>query len=244
MKLLIKLFVSLMIFATACKKDVTKDLQTTEPKVVNAKGRNGNGGGGTSTGILQNFAPFKVRLKSGNPTSLLVSFTTPAPPGGYTLQFTSSNPAIQVPATYAVPAGSYVEYVPITTTVISGSAINVTITVRLGTESKTATIKLYPPTFAFAAPSLQSPGNNTNFSNPKLVTFRWADNANAFYHYLQISNTPDFSNSPWLEISVENPIYATSYFGSNVRYYWRVCYVDASDNLGLWSPIRTFFYRG
>jgi hypothetical protein len=241
--LLIATFLSVTFYS--CKKPELDDnsvivLQNT----VQSKGGNGNGGGGTTAGILQNFGPFVVRLKSGDPTQLLVSFTAPAPAGGYNLTFTSTNAAMQVPATYNAPEGSYVVYVPVTTTVISGNAVSVTLTVRLGTESKSAIIKLYPLSFTFTAPSLQSPGNNANFSNPKLVTFKWADNNNAFYHYLQVSNNPTFTNPLWHEISVENPIYATSYFGNNVRYYWRVCYVDASGNLGPWSAVRTFFYRG
>lgn len=241
MNLAVKISAVLLLSLTACKKETTPE---TNAKVKSPSQINAKGGGSTATGILQNVAPFKVKLKSGDATSLLVSFTTTAPAGGYTLQVTSSNAAVQVPATYEVPAGSYVEYLPISTTVISGSAINVTITVKLGTESKTVTIKLYPLSFILNAPSLQSPGNNASFANPKLVTFKWTDNANAFYHYIQISNTPDFAKPLWLEISTDNPVYATSYFGNNVRYYWRVCYVDASNNLGPWSPVRTFFYRG
>ncbi|MGB8191075.1 MAG: hypothetical protein WCF67_04105, partial [Chitinophagaceae bacterium] len=199
----------------------------------------GGGGGGTTTGFLQNIFPgLAYRLVAGNSSSVFVSFTQPSQ-AGWILKLASNNPNVQIPATYAVPAGVFNVEPPITSSPVTNSQM-VTISVTLGAQTKSTTFKIFPATAAFPAPQLQSPGDRAGFKNRIQVKFTWSDNANAYYHDIQISDNPQFNGTPMAEVYLNDPIWAASYFnGLGVR-YWRVRYVDASGNFGPWSTIRSF----
>jgi hypothetical protein len=103
-------------------------------------------------------------IKSGNTDSIYVTFNQPAPAAGWTLVVTTSDPAVQAPSTVFVPAGSTNVRVHVTGGTLT-SAKSVTVNVQLGSQTKSSTLKVFPLTYsAFPAPSLQSPGNGSNFN--------------------------------------------------------------------------------
>lgn len=65
-------------------------------------------------------------------------------------------------------------------------------------------------------------------------------NVNAYYHGIQISDDPTFSNVPILEVYLNDPLWAASYFNGLGKRYWRVRYIDASNTAGPWSAVRNF----
>jgi hypothetical protein len=233
---------AIVITTLACKKQNAVDNlqpQANSPMAL-AKGGSGSGGGSTTNaGIIQSFVQGGAsRLVSTRPDSMLVVFSAPAPAAGYTLSFTSSDPAVQVPATLSVPAGATSKHVVLNSTTVT-TARNVTITVSVNGQSKSSTIKLYPLTATISAPSLQSPGNGSGFDYHRQVVFDWTDLNEAYYYEIQVASstaftTLNFSSGPLVSTTVGD------YFdGSGVR-YWRVRGVDASGNGGAWSAVRSF----
>ena len=103
------------------------------PSFASGSGSDGSGGGDdsggsgsgstTTTGPIQNVFVGQGRLVSGDTSSVLVSTTQVAPAGGYTLSLRSSDPAVQVPATYVVPAGEFVVHVPLSTAPIADARV-------------------------------------------------------------------------------------------------------------------------
>lgn len=234
----------------ACSKkdcpDVTPDASATNvPDLANiAKGGSGGGGNGggsgnTTTGPIQNFLSSTAsRLVATKTDSLFVSFTQPAPAGGYTLAVSSSDGSMIFPATVSAPAGAYNAYIPVSSPAIS-AAKNVTFTVSLGGQSKSSTIRVFPLHATFPAPSLQSPGNGSQHNYHIQIIFQWAANANAYYSHLQISPNANFSVLNYDNYVAGNQFPADYFDGTGLR-YWRVRYVDGSDSGGPWSAARTF----
>lgn len=202
----------------------------------------GNGGGGkpTSNGFLQGvLSGLASRHVSGGNDSVLVTFTQQTP-AGWVLSMSSSNPAVQVPSTFAVPAGVLGVYVPFRSTVVPNS-INVTISATLFSQTKSTTIKVFPRTATFPAPILQSPSNGAGFKDRTIINFTSNTNNNAFYYHLQISNNSSFSPSNLdTELLLDDPLWRQSTFSSFGTHYWRMRFVDGSGNGGPWSAVRTF----
>jgi hypothetical protein len=229
----------IVVFAIACTKqgDVITPATSETPLNISATSKGSSGGGTQTTGLLS-FIGGASRLIGGAADSIQVNFTQPAPAGGWIVTFTTSDPAVQLPASYAVPAGEYIIHVPLTSNVVTASKV-VTITVKLNAESKSNTVKVFPLHYNFPAPQLQSPGNGTGVKNRIQLKFQWSDNVNAYYHDIQISDETTFSN-PMLEVYLNDPIWAASYFNGLGRRYWRVRYIDASGTPGPWSEVRYF----
>jgi hypothetical protein len=62
-------------------------------------------------------------------------------------------------------------------------------------------------------------------------------------HDIQISENSSFGGTPMLEVYLNDPVWAASYFnGLGIR-YWRVRYIDASGGFGAWSAVRSFELR-
>jgi hypothetical protein len=201
------------------------------------------GGGGTTPvpGPIS-FVGGAYRLIGGNSDSIQINLTQTAGPG-WVLSLSSNDPNVQVPAAFAVPAGALYVHVPITSSVISSSR-NVIITATLQGQTMTSLpFKVFPLHVSFPAPQLQSPGNGSGFKNRIQVKFAWSDNANAYYHDIQISDNSSFGGTPMLEVYLNDPVWAASYFnGLGIR-YWRVRYIDASGGFGPWSAVRSFEIR-
>lgn|GEM_PF-6647811 len=236
MKLIATFTVLSLVILSACNKEpVTTSTINSKPKADGS----GKGGGNTTTGLIQSvLSGNAARLIAGTTDSIWVSFTQPAPPGGWVLNLTSSNPgAAQVASTHVVPAGQRSAQPHVTGGQIT-NATTATITVRLNTETKSTTIKVFPLTATFPAPPLQSPGNNKTFKPREIVDFTWAGNNNAYYYQLQIANNSSFTN-PETDLLLNDPFWRQSAF-SGLTLYWRVRYVAAGGGSGPWSEVRTF----
>jgi hypothetical protein len=227
-----------LISLVACNKKPTEAPQTNTNPMAMAKGSGGNNNT-SNIGLIQSFLSGGAsRLAATRKDSMLVVLSSTAPAAGYILTFTSSDPAVQPPASITMAAGTNSKFVVLNSTAVS-TARNVTITVSVGGQSKSATIKLYPLTASIPAPSLQSPGSNSKFDFHRQVIFDWSDLNDAYYYEIQVSSTTtfavlNFSSGPLVSTTVGD------YFdGSGVR-YWRVRGVDASGNGGSWSAVRSF----
>lgn len=237
MKLLNLLFFCTLLSITACQKEALPEASQSVPSTAVKERASGNGGGGNQSGFIQNVFPQESVMVGGNPSELLVSFTQPAPAGGWTLTITSNNPALQVPATFFVPAGAFVVHPPITTSAVT-NAVVATFSVKLGAQTKSNSIKLFPATPTFPPPSLLSPGNGANFKERQQILFDWNDNNNAWYSHIQWSESPDFTTIHQ-QTGTPNSFELIDGFGANKTYYWRVRFVDASENPGPWSQVRS-----
>lgn len=232
----------IFVLAVACTKQhelISLATSATPADISTTSKGSGSGGGGNQTTALLSFIGGASRLIGGDNDSIQVNFTQPAPAGGWTVSFTTSDPSVRLPASYPVSAGQYFIHVPLTSTVTTIAKV-VTITVKLNAESKSNTVKVFPLHYSFPAPQLQSPGEGAGFKNRILVKFTWSDNINAYYHDIQVSDDRTFSNTPMLEVYLNDPIWAASYFNGLGKRYWRVRYVDSSGNFGPWSDIRSF----
>src|SRR5690349_18589345 len=164
-----------LLAAASCNKKADEPSQPSLSSQSFAKGGSGGGGSTKSTGLIQSFLSGGAsRLAATRPDSMLVVLSAPAPAGGYTLSFTSSDPAVQPSASLFVAPGETSRYVVLNSTAVS-TARNVTITVSVNGQSKSSTIKLFPLTANIPAPSLQSPGNGSSFGYHRQVIFDWSD---------------------------------------------------------------------
>lgn len=232
-----------LLALAACQKQEELPFFTTtaEPSAVDRSSGSGGGNKNSQGFISPPAAPADPKLVGGDTTDIGVSFTQPAPAGGWTLTLSSSDPALQVPPTYFVPAGSFQVH-PVVPSLPVTNAKVVTYTVKLGTQSVSNTIKVFPATATFPAPQLSKPGNGAKVNFGLNVLFDWSDNNNAWYHELQISHSPTFATL-WFETGFPDSYYTTNYLASNTTHYWRVRYVDASGNPGPWSEVRSFFVK-
>ena len=225
----------------SCRKehnDVNAPSRATHSNWKGGSGSGGGSGGGGSTGALQGvLSGLASRHISGTNDSVLATFTQAAP-AGWVLHVSSSNSAVQVPATIAVPPGVFGMYVPFTSTTVT-NAINVTISVSLGSQTKSTTIKVFPVTTTFPAPALQSPSNGAKFKNRTIVTFTSNTNNNAYYYHLQISSVSNFSTTE-TDLLLDDPLWRQSAFSGFGTHYWRMRFVDAGGHGGPWSATRTF----
>lgn len=243
MKVVPLFLASSLFFLIACQKEKAtgsvSDVPAGEKEMLSSNANAKGGGGNTAAGLMQSvLSGTASRLIAGKTDSILVSFTQPAPAGGWTITLSSSNPAAaQVPATYLVPAGVSVVHPPVTGGNLS-DATTATLSVRLNAETRSTTIKVFPLTANFPAPQLQSPGNGAGFKPRTIVTFQWNANNNAYYHHLQIASNPAF-NSPETNLYLDDPIWPQSTFGGFTN-YWRVRYISADGTAGPWSATRTF----
>ena len=236
-----------LLSLTACQKQTISDPQpaTAGVSAFSKGGGSGSGGGGTTTAgtIVSMSAPNGNRIIATHADSIGMSFNAPVPAGGYTITMSSSDPAIQFPATIQVPAGVMVAYAPYTTTATT-SAHNVTITASLNGQSKSVVSKFFPLTATIAAPALQSPGNGSSFGFHRQVIFDWSDLNEAYYYEIQVSEntgftTMAFNSGPLVSTTVADYFDGTGNGGVGTR-YWRVRGVDASGNGGTWSVVRNF----
>ncbi len=233
------LFFVIILFSCNKNSDVTPAADSAQ-STLSAKDGSGSGGNNNNTGFIQSVSSGSAsRLISTHSDSIWVTFTQPAPAGGWTLQLTSSDPsAAQVPATYPVPEGASVVHPP----VIAGNianAKNVTISVKLFSQVKTTVLKVFPLTATFPAPQLQSPSDGAGIGFRIQVKFTWNDNFNAYYSHFQISTDKAFTDLV-TDLLLDQPIWGQSYFNGTGTRYWRVSYVDASGNQGPWSQVRSF----
>jgi hypothetical protein len=217
---------------------------------ASGSGSGGDGGGGSTTGFLQNVFFDTPSVIGGQPTAMLVSFTQPAPAGGWTISIRSASAALQVPSTFVVPAGAFVVNPPVTTSVVA-STTTATATVTLLGQSKSNSLTIFPANPTLGAPSLQSPGNGAKLSFRRLTTFDWTDVANAAWYELQID-----SNTAFLPPFAINVGPTQSFWAGNAAFgipsegvpetgvkYWRVRAVSASGTTGPWSSVRSLTVR-
>lgn len=230
-----------LITVSACKKHQSDFATPAMPARSTAKGGSGSGsgsGGGTTTGSLQNvLSGLASRHVSGGSDSIFVSFTQPAP-AGWALSVSSSNTAVQVPATYPVPQGAFNVYVPFSSSTVANT-ISIAISVSLGGQTKSTSISAFPRTATFQAPVLQSPSSGTKLKNRTIANFTSNTNNNAYYYQLQISDVSNFSTTE-TDVLLETPLWRQSAFSSYGTHYWRMRFVDGSGNGGPWSATRNF----
>lgn len=227
-------------FFFSCTKDanISSDPAGKTVSTAQAAAKGGGGGGSTITGPIS-FVGGTFKLVGGNSDSIQINLTQTAP-AGWVLALSSNDPAFRVPSSFPVPQGAFVVHVPITSSIIASTkTITVTATL-LGQSVSSSPFKIFPLHYSFPAPQLQSPGNGSGFKNRLQVKFTWSDNVNAYYHDLQISDTPTFNSTYLDEVYVDNPIWAQSYFNGLGKRYWRVRYIDGSGTPGPWSPINGF----
>ena len=173
MKLQFSLFACLVILLSACTKDHTFPTSDTNPSPmpsISGNGSSGGGGGTQPTGLIS-FVGGAYRVIGGNNDSIQVNFTQPAPATGWTVTLTTSDTSVKLPPTFFVSAGSYIIQIPLSSSTIT-SAKNVTITVKLNTETRNYVLKVFPLHFVFPTPNLQSPGNGAGFKNRIQVKFQ------------------------------------------------------------------------
>jgi hypothetical protein len=244
------LICSFGIVFSACKKDRSDTGKANEEEIPLASGSGSggsgsgsDGGGTTTTGLLRSvLSGLASRLVQGRTDSILVTFSQPAPAAGWTLNISSSNPsAAIVPSTFFVAPGSTGIYFRVTGGNIS-NAVLATITVRLNTEAKSTTIKVFPLVATFPAPQLQSPGNNAEFKNREIVTFTSNTNNNAYYYHLQIAQNTSF-DLPITNLLLNDPLWRESAFRGPGTYFWRMRFVAAGGGAGPWSEVRRFVQR-
>lgn len=237
-----------ILFLSSCKKEnstIESDNTTNSTTSItgtspNSKGGGNNGGGGTTFSGFISFIGGTIKLIGGHSDSIQINLAQPAPATGWSLSLSSSNPAVQIPPAFAVTAGTQYVHVPITSSIVNNTT-SVTITASLLGQSKTSrSFEVFPLHANFASPKLQSPGNGSGFKNRLLIKFTWSDNSNAYYHDLQISDSPAFSSAYLDEVYLDNPIWAQSYFNGLDKRYWRVRFIDASGTPGPWSEVRNF----
>lgn len=212
--------------------------------VLASGGGGGGGGGDQGTGPIQNVFFNANPVVSGDTTSLLVSFTEPAPAAGYTLTLRSSDPAMQIPSSWFVPPGERSTHAPVTTTPILDARF-VTATVTLEAQSKSNSVKLFPRTATLVAPTLFKPGDRSSFKMREIVDFDWNDQNNAWCYHLQMDDDGIFEPFPAFgDLCTPNSFWRQSAFGPvGSTTYWRVQAQDASGNPGPWSPVRTFVIK-
>lgn len=210
-----------------------------EPVVRAQKG----GGGGNTSGFIQNILSGTAsRLIAGTTDSIWINFTQAAPSSGWTLNLSSSDAfSVIVPSTYAVPPGATTVHPPLRGGKVA-NAKTVTVNVSLLGQTKTTSIKVFPLTATFPAPQLLSPGNGAGFKSREIVTFDWNDNNNAYGYEFQVSDAISFQNLI-IHVITPNSIFVASYFNGFGKRYWRVRFVDASNNAGPWSAVRSFEVR-
>lgn len=233
-----------IISLASCQKQATENPQsTTRPVSASSLAKGGSGGGGNNaSGVIQIIAaPNGNRIIATRPDSIAVAFNAPTPASGYTMSVSSSDPAINLPATVSVPGGVMLAYVPYTSTAIT-SARSVSITASVSGQSKSVSAKFFPLTASIAAPALQSPGNGSSFGFHRQVIFDWSDLNEAFYYEIQVSSstaftTLSFDSGPLVSTTVSD------YFDGAGTRYWRVRGVDASGNGGTWSTVRSFVVK-
>ena len=239
-----------LISVAACNKKSNDDApQPAVNPMAMAKGGSGSSGGGNNNNaaLIQSFSSGGAsRLAATRPDSMLVILSSPAPAAGYTLTFTSSDPAVQPPATLTMAPGATTKFVVLNSTAVT-SALNVTITVSVNGQSKSSTIKLFPLSINLPAPSLQSPGNGSSFGFHRQVIFDWSDLNDAYYYEIQVSEntsftTMAFNSGPLVSTTVADYFDGTGTGGVGTR-YWRVRGVDASGNGGTWSAVRNFVVK-
>lgn len=231
-------FILMIIGSFSCSKknDITA---LSSSQTSNSKGGGGNNNNGFLQSVLSGTAS---RLISTKTDSILISFNQMAPAGGWTLQLISSDPsAVQIAPTYFVPQGAFVVH-PLVTGDNVANAKNVTITVKLLSQTKTTVLKVFPLTASFPAPQLLSPGNGSGINFRTQVKFDWNDNNNAYYYHLQISTDKAFADLI-TDIETDQSVWGQSYFNGTGTRYWRVAFVDASGNPGPWSGVRNFIEK-
>lgn len=239
MKKLTWMFGFVILFSTQCSKKEDLVLSTPQNTISEERG----GGGNNNVGFINYAVPQDVRWKSGLPTYIFVGFSQPAPSGGWTLTLTSNNANYIVPATYNVPAGTLGIQIPVTTNVVNDGVI-VTFTVKLGTQTKTNTVKLFPPTATLPAPQQLAPSNGKSFNFGIQITYDWNDHNNAYYGLMQLSTSNTFPNTKeTVTFANFESFFATNFTPGTGTLYWRVAFYDASDNKGPWSTVRTIVVK-
>ena len=109
-----------------------------------------------------------------------------------------------------------------------------------GQTKASPTFQVFPLHYTFTDPQLQSPGNGAAFRNRIAIKFTWSDDGNAYFHHLQISDSPSFNSTYLDEVLADDPIWAQSYFNGVGIKYWRVRYLDGSGAAGPWSQTGSF----
>ncbi len=160
------------------------------------------------------------------------------------LQITTSHPSIvRIDNGVFIPAGSTTGGFSISTTPVATQTL-VTISVSGGGVTKSATLTVTPdsppPPPVPGAPSLLSPGNNSNPAQP--IALDWSDAANAVSYILQIDDSSNFTTPLVMEQSVAASQFTTSGLAA-VRHWWRVRGVNSAGVVGAWSAVQNFTPR-
>jgi len=242
MKYLITPILFCLFAFSSCKKEIKGENLSTANSLTSpdasSKGSSGGGGGTATTGPIS-FVGGVFKLIGGNSDSIQINLTQAAP-AGWVLSLSSNDAAFQVPASFPVPQGALYVHIPVTSSVITVTKKIVITAQLLGQTVNSFPFEIFPLHYNFSAPLLQSPGNGSGFRNRIQVKFTWSDDVNAYYHDIQISDDPNFTNTPMLEVYLDGPIWAASYFNGLGRRYWRVRYIDGSGTPGPWSAVRNF----
>ena len=232
--------------ALACRGDTATGVPDGSPPSFASGSGSGGGSGTASAGLMQHAFANRNPLASGGTSSLLVRFTQAAPRGGYTLSLGSNDAAVQVPTTYAVPAGAFVVHVPLSTTPIADARV-FGVTVTLVGQSTADGAKRFPRTATLAAPALFSPGDRSSFDVRRVITFDvttfdWNYRNNAWCYQIQMDDDPGVAGYPACgEVCTPYSFWNQSAFGpAGSRTYCRVRAHDASGNPGAWSTVRRF----
>lgn len=230
-----------LLLLISCEKGIVHNDAASSSSAPTALLRGGNnGGGGTTTNGLISSVSGVFKLIGGNSDSIQINLTQAAPAGCVLSLSSSSDRTLQVPSTFLIPQGTFFVHIPVTSRVITSNT-SVTITATLNGQTKSsAPFDVFPLHATFPAPKLQSPGNGAGFKNRLLVKFTWVDNADAYYHDIQISDSPRFGVASIHEAYLDDPIWAASYFNGLGKRYWRVRYIDASGTPGPWSEAWNF----
>lgn len=159
-KTLIFLFGAAMISIVACNKKAADEIQpaskTFNPSAMAKHGsddttgtddRGGHGNddsaGHNNAEIIKDFKLGSSSLKATRLDSMQLILRNPAPATGYTVTFTSSDLAVQPPASLTIAAGATTKYVRLTSTAVRSSR-RVTVTATINRQSESGSFNLLP----------------------------------------------------------------------------------------------------
>jgi trimeric autotransporter adhesin len=181
-------------------------------------------------------------VMGGSAATGRVSLSGPAQVASVVI-LSSSNSASSVPPSVTVPVGASSAQFVVNTAAVAANTV-ATLSATLGSVTRLGSFTVTPTAQGggLAAPTLQSPANDTRFNAGQTVAFDWSDVAGAASYLIEIDNANTFADPLTLRQSLTASQYSTNTLPV-ARLYWRVRGVDANGNPGAWSAVRQLRVR-